>query len=153
MLEHGADDDRQRREDEVVEGDVHVVEERLTGVGAEKGGDELRDGEEHVLVEEVENHLADSDVVPPAMHEQQPPQHPKLRQSIIPRLHSPHTLLAIQSHPNMRLLYHSHIICAIANRQRNFFQVFPDHFYKLTFLTWQKTTTDDALAVGAESGE
>ena len=68
LLEHCPDDQGHGGEDQVVEGDVHVVEDGLAGVATVESEDELGDGEEHVLVEEVQDHLGNSQVVPPAVH-------------------------------------------------------------------------------------
>ena len=73
LFEDGPDDEWERREDKVVHGDVDVVEDGLSGISAEEGEDKLGNGEEHVFVEKVENHLSNTHVVPPAVHQQQSP--------------------------------------------------------------------------------
>lgn len=73
LLENGPDDKGQRCEDQVVEGDVDIVEDGLPWVAAVEGEDELWHREKHVLVEEVQDHLRNTDVVPSPMHQQQTP--------------------------------------------------------------------------------
>jgi len=68
LLENSPNDQRDTSEDKVEKRYVHIFEQSLAGVAAVEGEDELGEGEQHVFVEEVEDHLCDSHVVPPAMH-------------------------------------------------------------------------------------
>lgn len=53
------------------------------------------------------------------MHKYQPPQILELSNSEIPTLCRSHTLIAINTNPNMRFQYHRNIIASIANTQCN----------------------------------
>ncbi len=65
-------------EDEVVQSDIHVVVDCLARVAAKESVQELGNCEEHVLVKKVQNHLADSHVIPSTVNEQQSPEHSEL---------------------------------------------------------------------------
>ncbi len=67
LFQYGPDDQWKRREYQIVQRDIKIVVQRLSRVPIQKGEQVLREGEYHVLVEEVQNHLADSNVVPPPM--------------------------------------------------------------------------------------
>ena len=73
LFEDCSDNQGKGCEDEVVESDVHVVVDCLARVAAKKSIEELGNGKKHVFVKEVQNHLADSDVIPSAMNEQKSP--------------------------------------------------------------------------------
>jgi hypothetical protein len=93
-----------------------VIEESLPAETREEREKELRNREDHVLVEEVKDHLANSDVGPMPMHQKKPPKAPELSQCEIGGLNSPHSFISIEPHANMRFLDHVHVIGSIANR-------------------------------------
>ncbi len=68
------------------------------------------------------------------MHKQQSPQHPEFWESVVASLHCPHPLLSIETNPNVRSLYHGHIVCPIADRQGDFVKVLADDLHNLRFL-------------------
>lgn len=70
LLQNGPTNQRDSREDDVVEGYVGVVKKALAAKAAVEGEVELWDGEYHVLVEEVQDHLGNTYVVPATMHQQ-----------------------------------------------------------------------------------
>ena len=72
-----------------------VFEQILSGEAVEEGEVELQDGEDHVLVEEVENHLGSSDVAPASVHQQQAPETLELAERLVARLHSTHALISV----------------------------------------------------------
>ena len=113
-------------EDEVVKGDIHVIVDCLARVAAKESVKELGNGEKHVFVKKVQNHLTDSDVIPPSMHEQQPPQHPELRKRVVTRLHSALTLFTKQTNSNVCSLDHWNVVSAITYSQCDLFEFFPD---------------------------
>lgn len=78
LFEDGPDHKRERGEEKVVHRNVDIIEYGLAGITRVEREDELRDGEKHVFVEEVEDHLGNPDVVPPPVHQYQPPQHAEL---------------------------------------------------------------------------
>ena len=147
LLEDSPDYQRQRGKGQVVASDIDIIEDGLPREPAVKSKYELRNCKEHVLVEEVKNHLSNPDVIPPAMHQQQPPQHPKLRQRIVTRLHSSHPFLPEQPHPDMCSLDHRYIIRPVPDRQCYLIQVCSHYTYYLGLLDGEKTATNHSIAV------
>lgn len=54
--------------DQIIQGDVPIIIKRLGWKGTKETKEELRDSEQHVFVEEVQNHLWNSDVIPMTMN-------------------------------------------------------------------------------------
>ena len=69
LFEDGSDDEWKTGEEEVVEGNVPVFEDGLAWKTAVEGKQKLWDCEQHVFVEEVEDHLWYSYVVPAAVNQ------------------------------------------------------------------------------------
>ena len=74
LVENRSDDQRPGSEDQVVETDVEVVVNGLAAERIVEAEDELGEGEDDVLVEEVLDHFGNTDVGPSAMDEQQFPE-------------------------------------------------------------------------------
>lgn len=70
-------------EGQVIEGNVPIIEDRLTTIRIVEAVYYLRNGENHIFVEEVEDHFTDSNVAPPPMHHDKLPQSLEFWQSII----------------------------------------------------------------------
>jgi len=115
LLKNRPTDEGHRREHNVVQRDVRSVKEALSGEAAIEGEVELWNREDHILVEKVEDHLCDADVVPTAVNQQQPPQPLELRQSVVAGLYSAHSFLAIQAYTNMGHLYHRYVIRTVTD--------------------------------------
>ena len=115
LFEDGPDDQRYAGEDEVEKRDVHVFEEGLTGVTAVEGEDELGEGEQHVFVEEVEDHLCNADVVPSTVDQQQAPEHAEFRKGVVWSLHCTHAFLPEQPNADMCCFDHGDVVGPIAN--------------------------------------
>ena len=147
LFEDGPDYEREGGEDEVVEGDVDVIEDCLAGVAAVEGEDELRDREQHVLVEEVQDHLGDADVVPPPVHQQQPPQHAELGQCVVTCLNGAHALLAEEADSDVGGFDHRYVVGAVADGERDLFQPFSDYAHHFCLLDGQQAAADHGLAV------
>ena len=107
----------------------------------------MREGEEHVLVEEVEDHLADAHVVPPPVHQHQPPQHPELRESIIAGLHRRHALLPEQPDPDVRCLYHRDIVGTVSDGQCYLVEVIPHQLNYFCLLDRQQSAAHHCPAL------
>ena len=73
LLKDRPEEKRYARKHKVVKGDIDIVEDGLTRKAIIESRYELRDGEEHIFVEKVKNHLTDSHIVPPAMDQHQTP--------------------------------------------------------------------------------
>ncbi len=58
---------------QIIRRNIVVIEECLTRVSAIESEYKLRDSKKHILIEEVKNHLRNSDIIPPPMDQQQPP--------------------------------------------------------------------------------
>lgn len=117
LLQDGSDDEWEGGEHYVVEGNVGIVEEAEAGVRAVEGEVELGDGEDHVLVEEVKDHLADSDVVPAAVDEEEAPEALEFGEGVVAGLDGAHALLAVETHADVSHLYHGDIVCTISDCQ------------------------------------
>lgn len=57
LLQHSANNEWNGREDQVIQTDIPIVEERLAGIRTEKCKNKLRNCKQHILVEEVQDHL------------------------------------------------------------------------------------------------
>ena len=67
LFENGSDYERKRGEDKIVKWDIDIVENCLCWETTVECENELRDGKQHIFVEEVENHLSNTDIVPSAV--------------------------------------------------------------------------------------
>lgn len=95
-----------RGKQDIIEGDIVIVIDRLSREPTKERKDDSRNSKEDTFVGEVEDHLADTNVVPSAMYKKQPPNHPELRNRIITCLNSIHALLSVNSNPDIGLFYH-----------------------------------------------
>ena len=147
LLEDSFYDQRNSSEDEVEEGHVGVIKDSLPRIRGEEGKVELRDGEHHVFVEEVEDHLADSEVVPPSMDQKQPPQALELRKSVITRTYRSQSLFSIQSYADMSRCDHWHIVRSIAYCQGNFVEMVFNQFHDFCLLQRKESATNHCFTV------
>ena len=147
LLKHGAHHHGQGREHDVVERDVERVEDGLPREPVHEGEKELREGENDVLVEEVEDHLRDPDVAPPSVHEHEPPQRLELRQRVVTRLHGAHSLLPVETDPDVRLLDHVHVIGSVPDSQRDLPEPVLHQLHDQRLLHRRCATADDTLAL------
>jgi len=69
LLKHSSNYKGERSKCKVVEGDVNVIEDGLAGKPTIKGKDELRNREQHIFVEEVKDHLRNTQVIPTSVYE------------------------------------------------------------------------------------
>ena len=67
-VEGGGHDERPAREEQIVKGDAEVVEDGLSAGAVQEIVEELRHREQHVLVDEVEYHVGEPNVVLSAVH-------------------------------------------------------------------------------------
>lgn len=81
------------------------------------------------------------------MHQQQPPQHSELRQSIITCLNCSHTLFSEKPNANVSCLNHGNVIGTISNRQCYLIQLFSHNVNHLGFLQGKQPTTHNSLTV------
>ena len=73
LIKSSSDDQWECREEQIVESDVPVIEKWLSWVPTHERKEKLRDRKYHVLVEEVQDHLRNTDVGPMPMHKDEPP--------------------------------------------------------------------------------
>ena len=69
LLQDGPHHQWQRSEQQVIQRDIEIIIKRLARIPTKEGKQVLRNSKNHVLVEEVENHFTNPDVVPAAMDE------------------------------------------------------------------------------------
>ena len=146
LVEHGSDHQRNRSESQVVKGNVPIVENALSGVAIEKAENDLRKSENHILVEEIQNHLSDSDVTPTAVDHQQFPKSLEFGDGVITGLNCSHSFLAVNSNSDMSLLDHVDIIGAISDGESDLFEVVLDQSDHVRFFFGGDSATDHALA-------
>jgi hypothetical protein len=105
-------------EDHVEEGDGPGQPKGFTAPHAVKAEDHLDDCKHHVLVEEVQHHFRDPDVVEPTIEEEEFPQQAELSDGVVGDLGCPRALLAEDSHAHVGLHDHVDVVGAISHRQR-----------------------------------
>ena len=69
LLENSSEDQRNRSECHIVQRNIPVIEYCLSRISIENGYEELRQGKKHILVDEIHNHLADTDISPSSMNQ------------------------------------------------------------------------------------
>ena len=114
-LEDGSDEDGKEGEDHVVEGDGPREPEGLARTHGVKCEDGLDNSENHVFIEEVKNHLSNSDVIQPTVMKQQLPEKAKLSNCIVSYLCSSCSFLAKDTYPYVCLHYHINIVCTVTD--------------------------------------
>ena len=72
-LEDGSDEDGKEGEDHVVKGDGPREPEGLARAHGVEGEDGLDNSKDHIFIEEVKNHLSNSDVIQPTVMKKQLP--------------------------------------------------------------------------------
>jgi len=130
-IERGINNEGPGGEDHVVKCDIEGVEDRLATHQVRKSVEKLRHGEQHVLVEEVENHVALPYVVHAPMDKKQLPKALELPNGEVTGHYRTHAFVAINAYTDIGLLDHITIVGAIADSQCDF--LFPgsdqlDHF-------------------------
>ena len=78
LLQNCSHHKRDAGEGQIIKGHIPVIEDCLCRKTHIEGHVELWESEKHIFVEKVEDHLANSDIIPSAMHQQHSPKHPKL---------------------------------------------------------------------------
>lgn len=95
--------------------DLRIVEYALSRILAVECKEKLRNCEDDIFIEEIEDHLCYSDIIESPMVEHQFPQTLELPDGIITRLNCPHSLLTVNSYSNMSLLDHVYIVSSISD--------------------------------------
>lgn len=95
---------------------------------------ELRHEKGNVLVEGIENDLADSLVAPGTMHEQQLAEETELTNGNIGTSSSLQTFHAADTDTDVSSLDHRHIVCTVSNGQENGLQMTLDKLDDESFL-------------------
>lgn len=116
-LENGPNDYGEEGEEEVVEGDGPGEPEGLSWAHIVEAVHELGGCEDHVLVEEVEDHLGDPHVVQSPVVEQQFPQEAELSNRVISHLCGSCALLTENTHTDVGLHDHVYIVGAVPDCQ------------------------------------
>ena len=118
--------------------------ECLTAKSRPKAEVILYDHVEEVLVKVVADNKGDSSIGFSTMKEKKRSQKFKLAYCIVTGSRCLHAFLAGDTNPDVRLHYHRHIICTIANGQRHLLRVLlSNHLYDVTFLLWRDSTAYD----------
>lgn len=153
LFENGSDQQRNTCENQIVQSDIPIIKNGLSRVPIVESKIELRQRKEHIFVKEIKRHLTNPNIIPPTMHKQQSPKHPKLRQRIITSLHCSHALLTKEPNPNMSFFDHRHIIGSITNGKGNFAQFISHQSDNIGFLAGKQTTTYHCLTVLCQLGQ
>ena len=114
-FEDSPDDHREESEDHIVEGDGPAEPKGLPRSQTVEGIDELDCRKDHVFVEEVQNHLCDSDVVEPAVIEDELPEETELANGVVGHLSSSGAFFSIDTNPYVGFHDHVDIISSIPN--------------------------------------
>lgn len=116
----------------IVETNGPPLEQDLSRPAGVDGVPELHDVEADVLVEAVEDNFAQTAVVPRAVDKQQFQQEPELSDGVITGASSLQAFHAWDTHADMSLLYHSHVVRSIPDRQRHTLRVCCHQVYHLS---------------------
>ena len=57
LLQHSTNNEWNGCEDQVIQTDIPIIEERLPGIRTKEGKNKLRNGKQHIIVKEVQDHL------------------------------------------------------------------------------------------------
>lgn len=106
-FEDSPDDYWEESEDHIVEGDGPAEPEGLPRSQAVEGIDELNCREDHVFVEEVQNHLCDSDIVESAVIKDEFPEETELTNGVVGHLSSSGSFFSINANPYVG--FHDHV--------------------------------------------
>jgi hypothetical protein len=115
LIENCPDDQRHRSKSQVISGDIPIIENAQSGVSIVEAVHHLRNREDHVFVEEVEDHFGNPDIAPSTMDHKQPPKSFEFGQSIVAGLHCAHSFLSVYSYADVGFLDHVNIIRSISN--------------------------------------
>jgi hypothetical protein len=75
----------------------------------------LRERENNVFVEEVEDELTVPDIGPSAMYQDQSPEKLELSKCVISGLYCSHSLITIETHANVSFKDHGNIISSVSD--------------------------------------
>lgn len=124
----------------IIECNEPIIIDTLGRIQGIESKQELRQSENDILKEEIENHSGDSIIVMITMEEQQSPNILELSNSKITTLSSPQAFITIYSNAYICCLYHIHIICTISYCQTHFLFVLLHQSNHLCFLLWSCST-------------
>lgn len=97
----------------------------------------------HILVEEVDDHLRDANVGPPAVNENESPETLELSEGEVSRLSGLHSFIAKYTAPYVSFLYHVDIIRAVANRECDLLKIRFDESHHESLLHRRDSTAHD----------
>lgn len=68
------------------------------------------------------------------MDEEQTPQHPELGQGVVACLNGSHSLLTVETDPDVGSLYHRHVVSPVPDRQSDLVETFANQEHHLCLL-------------------
>ncbi len=118
----------------------------LSAEAAEEGVPKVTEREREVLVEEVPQELADSEVRPTAVHQKQALEESELSDAVIGGKDGLHAFLTRNAHADVRRFDHGDVIGAVADGQRHRLLVLFDELDHEGLLKRRHAAADDGVA-------
>jgi hypothetical protein len=145
-IEQAESHGRRGGEQHIVETDKPALEDDLTRVAVGEGKPELDDVQANVLVERVEDDLAEAFVVPGAVHEQELGQEAELTDGVVRGGEGLCALASIHSHAHVSRLDHGDVVGSVAYGQSNRARLCLDKLHKLGLVLGRGSTADNRAA-------
>lgn len=146
LLKQGSGCQWEGSEDHVIKGNVKIIEDSSCRISTEECEVELWDGKDHVLVEEVQDHFGNSNVIPSSVNEQEFPQSLEFRNSKVTSLDSSHTFITVDTNTDVSFLDHVNIVSTISNGKSDFVHAILNQSDNLGLLFRSNSTTNNSFA-------